>query len=130
MFLDSLPSWFLWFQIFVDDTRMYHIFVSQSISIFRLLSSRISLYWTRYLRYSTMSLNPIVPEEDESMPSGEPPIIRGGMTYAGDENRNIVEEMETCYLDYAMSVIVSRALPDIRDGLKPVHRRVLYAMYD
>lgn len=52
------------------------------------------------------------------------------MTYAGDEDRNIVEEMETCYLDYAMSVIVSRALPDIRDGLKPVHRRVLYAMYD
>ena len=77
-----------------------------------------------------MSLNPIVPEEDELIPSGEHPIIVGGMTYAGDENRNIVEEMETCYLDYAMSVIVSRALPDIRDGLKPVHRRVLYAMYD
>ena len=38
--------------------------------------------------------------------------------------------METCYLDYAMSVIISRALPDIRDGLKPVHRRVLFAMYD
>jgi DNA gyrase subunit A len=37
--------------------------------------------------------------------------------------------METCYLDYAMSVIVSRALPDVRDGLKPVHRRILYAMY-
>ena len=40
----------------------------------------------------------------------------------------IVEEMEKSYLDYAMSVIVSRALPDIRDGLKPVHRRILYAM--
>ncbi len=39
-------------------------------------------------------------------------------------------EMQRCYLDYAMSVIVSRALPDVRDGLKPVHRRVLYAMYD
>ena len=39
-------------------------------------------------------------------------------------------EMERSYLDYAMSVIVSRALPDVRDGLKPVHRRVLYAMYD
>ncbi len=52
------------------------------------------------------------------------------MTYEGDSSRNIVEEMETCYLDYAMSVIVSRALPDIRDGLKPVHRRVLYAMYE
>ena len=39
-------------------------------------------------------------------------------------------EMQRSYLDYAMSVIVSRALPDVRDGLKPVHRRVLYAMYD
>ena len=38
--------------------------------------------------------------------------------------------MQRSYLDYAMSVIVSRALPDVRDGLKPVHRRVLYAMYD
>jgi DNA gyrase subunit A len=44
-------------------------------------------------------------------------------------NQPIVEEMQTSYLDYAMSVIVSRALPDVRDGLKPVHRRVLYAMY-
>jgi len=41
----------------------------------------------------------------------------------------IVEEMRTSYLDYAMSVIVSRALPDVRDGLKPVHRRILYAMW-
>src|SRR5579863_3164728 len=41
---------------------------------------------------------------------------------------SIVEEMTTAYLDYSMSVIVSRALPDVRDGLKPVHRRVLYAM--
>ena len=39
-------------------------------------------------------------------------------------------EMQRSYLDYAMSVIVSRALPDVRDGLKPVHRRVIYAMYD
>ncbi|MEK9156085.1 MAG: DNA gyrase subunit A [Patescibacteria group bacterium] len=44
--------------------------------------------------------------------------------------RELVAEMEISYLDYAMSVIVSRALPDVRDGLKPVHRRVLYAMYD
>ncbi|HEX7017792.1 MAG TPA: DNA gyrase subunit A [Patescibacteria group bacterium] len=42
---------------------------------------------------------------------------------------SIVEEMEKSYLDYAMSVIVSRALPDVRDGLKPVHRRILYSMY-
>src|SRR3989339_624246 len=41
----------------------------------------------------------------------------------------LVDEMRTSYLDYAMSVIVSRALPDVRDGLKPVHRRILYAMW-
>lgn len=44
--------------------------------------------------------------------------------------REIVEEMKESYLDYAMSVIVARALPDVRDGLKPVHRRVLYAMHE
>ncbi|MBN2502124.1 MAG: DNA gyrase subunit A, partial [Anaerolineales bacterium] len=46
------------------------------------------------------------------------------------EQVNIENEMRTAYLDYAMSVIVARALPDARDGLKPVHRRILYAMYD
>ena len=45
-------------------------------------------------------------------------------------NREIVNEMETAYIDYAMSVIVQRALPDVRDGLKPVHRRILYTMYE
>ncbi len=43
---------------------------------------------------------------------------------------NIEEEMKSAYIDYSMSVIVSRALPDVRDGLKPVHRRVLYGMYE
>ncbi len=42
---------------------------------------------------------------------------------------NIEDEMKGAYLDYAMSVIIGRALPDARDGLKPVHRRILYAMY-
>ena len=46
------------------------------------------------------------------------------------ERVEIEDEMKKSYLDYAMSVIVSRALPDIRDGLKPVHRRILYSMYD
>ncbi len=46
------------------------------------------------------------------------------------KNVNIEEEMKTSYLDYAMSVIVGRALPDIRDGLKPVHRRTLFAMHE
>ena len=48
----------------------------------------------------------------------------GGEEYA---RIDIVDEMKTSYLDYAMSVIVSRALPDVRDGLKPVHRRILFA---
>ena len=51
-------------------------------------------------------------------------VISGGNI----EPRGLEEEMRTAYLDYAMSVIVGRALPDVRDGLKPVHRRVLYAM--
>src|SRR3990167_1909859 len=51
------------------------------------------------------------------------------------ENKNVIvvnieDEMRGAYLDYAMSVIVGRALPDVRDGLKPVHRRALYAMHD
>lgn len=45
-------------------------------------------------------------------------------------NRDIEQEMKTAYIDYAMSVIVSRALPDVRDGLKPVHRRILYTMHE
>ena len=48
-----------------------------------------------------------------------------GLVKAAD----IIQEMQTAYLDYAMSVIVARALPDVRDGLKPVHRRILYAMW-
>ena len=56
-------------------------------------------------------------------------------TESGYNHGNIMEvdlqrEMESSYLDYAMSVIVGRALPDVRDGMKPVHRRVIYAMYD
>ena len=45
-------------------------------------------------------------------------------------NRDIVDELKESYLNYSMSVIVSRALPDVRDGLKPVHRRILYGMND
>ena len=46
------------------------------------------------------------------------------------ENRSLTEEMRTSYINYAMSVIIGRALPDARDGLKPVHRRVLYGMFE
>ena len=45
------------------------------------------------------------------------------------QNVDLEHEMKDSFLDYAMSVIVARALPDVRDGLKPVHRRILYAMY-
>ncbi len=69
-----------------------------------------------------------MPETQKNSDSAIVPMV--GITYDGDADRNIVDEMETCYLDYAMSVIVHRALPDIRDGMKPVHRRILYAMYD
>lgn len=55
----------------------------------------------------------------------QPPALSGG-----EENISITEELRKSYLDYAMSVIVSRALPDVRDGLKPVHRRILYAMME
>ncbi len=56
--------------------------------------------------------------------------IPTSIVYSWDSNRSIRTEMETCYLDYAMSVIVSRALPDIRDWFKPVHRRILFSMHE
>ncbi len=56
--------------------------------------------------------------------------IDTGISYDGDSARNISDEMESCYMEYAMSVIVSRALPDVRDGFKPVHRRILYSMHE
>jgi DNA gyrase subunit A len=62
-----------------------------------------------------------------------PPAVPPPPPAGGDGNRNLIpvnieDEMRRSYLDYSMSVIVGRALPDIRDGLKPVHRRILYAM--
>src|SRR5258706_11404866 len=50
--------------------------------------------------------------------------------FADIPTRTLQEEVESAYLEYAMSVIVQRALPDVRDGLKPVHRRILWAMHD
>jgi DNA gyrase subunit A len=69
------------------------------------------------------------------MAEDKTPIDRTGMANPGEdfdriETVDLQVEMARSYLDYAMSVIVGRALPDVRDGLKPVHRRVLYAMYD
>jgi DNA gyrase subunit A len=72
---------------------------------------------------------------DDKKPKDVTPVDRTGMDNPGDdfdriETVDLQVEMARSYLDYAMSVIVGRALPDVRDGLKPVHRRVLYAMYD
>jgi DNA gyrase subunit A len=55
-------------------------------------------------------------------------LKQGEKEMSNEITRYLEEEMQDSYLDYSMSVIVSRALPDVRDGLKPVHRRVLYAM--
>ncbi|MFT5785656.1 MAG: DNA gyrase subunit A [Ascidiaceihabitans sp.] len=69
-----------------------------------------------------MNDTPQPPEnDDENLPTR--PVYDG-------PSISIEQEMRTSYLDYAMSVIVSRAIPDLRDGLKPVHRRILYAMYE
>ncbi|MEK9176877.1 MAG: DNA gyrase subunit A [Patescibacteria group bacterium] len=68
-----------------------------------------------------------MPRKKEENASGEPPAKADlGLRVV---SRSITEEMRESYLDYAMSVITSRALPDVRDGLKPVHRRILYTMH-
>jgi DNA gyrase subunit A len=60
----------------------------------------------------------------------DPSQVEGGHVGGGVEPVGLEVEMQRSFLDYAMSVIVGRALPDVRDGLKPVHRKILYAMYD
>ncbi|MGB3406190.1 MAG: DNA topoisomerase (ATP-hydrolyzing), partial [Jannaschia sp.] len=70
-----------------------------------------------------MSDEPQTPENDDEKPAREV------MPHAGPQV-SIVHEMRTSFIDYAMSVIISRAIPDLRDGLKPVHRRILYAMHE
>ncbi|MDP3947502.1 MAG: DNA gyrase subunit A [bacterium] len=69
------------------------------------------------------------PERDPTGRSG-PEEPSGSKRSDGIQEREITKELQESYLDYAMSVIVSRALPDVRDGLKPVHRRILWAMWD
>ena len=60
--------------------------------------------------------------------NGADGISPGGVSVTSVKSIRIEDEMRTSYLDYAMSVIVARALPDVRDGLKPVHRRILYTI--
>jgi hypothetical protein len=69
----------------------------------------------------------VPPDETESGGHEDDP---GAIPFVGIEPIEIQEEMERSFLEYSMSVIVSRALPDVRDGLKPVHRRILYGMSD
>jgi DNA gyrase subunit A len=70
-------------------------------------------------------------DQDPQLPLTPPPPGDGGIPGAANiQPVNIEEEMKRSYLDYSMSVIIGRALPDVRDGLKPVHRRILYHMYD
>ena len=73
-----------------------------------------------------------IPEGPEVPEETPDPAFAGGATAGRDrvEPVGLEVEMQRSYLDYAMSVIVGRALPDVRDGLKPVHRKILYAMYD
>ena len=70
-----------------------------------------------------MTDTPEPPENDEEMSGPERPAYGGPAI-------SIIDEMKSSYLDYAMSVIVSRAIPDLRDGLKPVHRRILYTLWE
>ena len=65
-------------------------------------------------------------EDDEEMPEGIETTLPADQMIEND----IVKEIKDSFLDYSMSVIVARALPDLRDGLKPVHRRILYSMYE
>ena len=70
-------------------------------------------------------------DQNPELPLTPPPAGDGGGPGAlSIQPVNIEEEMRRSYLDYSMSVIIGRALPDVRDGLKPVHRRILYHMYD
>ncbi len=64
------------------------------------------------------------------MTDDERPDVNAGHNHGNIDQVDLQVEMQRSYLDYAMSVIVGRALPDVRDGLKPVHRRVIYGMYD
>src|SRR5580692_1836914 len=68
------------------------------------------------------------PEDTPTEPTFENAVV--DTRHDKIEQVDLQLEMQRSYLDYAMSVIVSRALPDVRDGLKPVHRRIIYSMFD
>ena len=76
-------------------------------------------------------------EEQEENPDADPELTKIDQNLLDEKEEfdkvqpvNLADEMQNSFLSYAMSVIVARALPDVRDGLKPVHRRILYAMND
>ena len=93
----------------------------------QLIRGRFRVVKTAPIRYMILQLrtdriSPLSDNEDNK--PGEPPVP------SDIRPVSILDEMKRSYLDYAMSVIVARALPDARDGLKPVHRRILYSMYE
>src|SRR6476660_5614457 len=71
-------------------------------------------------------------EPTQPSPSPEQPNPSGGLYSQGEKIQkiNVADEIKNSFLDYSMSVIISRALPDVRDGLKPSQRRILYAMHE
>ena len=83
-----------------------------------------------------MSEQPPQDPNEQDLPQDDvvlPPVVSNDTEipeHGRIEPVDLSSEMQRSYIEYAMSVIVSRALPDVRDGLKPVHRRIVYAMYD
>src|SRR5438309_9478132 len=67
------------------------------------------------------------PKDPNDLPVSNPPLFAANEKIS---KINVAEEIKNSFLDYSMSVIISRALPDVRDGLKPSQRRILYAMHD
>src|ERR1035437_6966286 len=79
------------------------------------------------MRRMCVSLTSEIPPTDGNTVGGAAVGSNVGVNHGRIEDVDLNTEMQRSYMDYAMSVIVGRALPDVRDGLKPVHRRVLYA---
>ena len=88
---------------------------------------RDALYCTKLNLAVSQKRARVLPDEPEDIENADEIPVRA---HHDGPQVDIVDEMKTAYLDYAMSVIVSRAIPDLRDGLKPVHRRVLFAMHE
>jgi len=89
--------------------------------------SYVHIYFLAIYLMAENTKNPEADVEGES--DINTPETPTGIVYSWDKDRSIRSEMESCYMDYAMSVIVSRALPDVRDGMKPVHTLMVIVQY-